>query len=105
MENRNLNSIKDHAATSEKVIERYLCQRAKAEGMICLKYSNPSMTGFPDRLLVLREGYVVWVELKSRGRRPSALQQLRHKELREMGHEVHVIDSKAEVDNLINELL
>lgn len=105
MEKHNLNSIKDHAATSEKAIEKYLSQRAKEAGMICLKYTNPSMAGFPDRLLALPDGYVVWVELKSRRCRPGALQLLRHKQLRAMGHEVHVIDSKEEVDNLINELL
>lgn len=99
---KGIENITAHAEVSEKAIERYLVRRATENGMLCLKYSNPNMVGYPDRLLVLRGGGVVWVELKSRGRKPSMIQQLRMAELAEMGHRVLVIDSKAGVDELIN---
>lgn len=96
-----IDNVTRHAEISEKVIERYLVERAKHLGLPCLKYANANMTGYPDRLLVLHDGKVVWVELKSRGCKPSKIQQLRHAELEAIGHAVRVIDSKAGVDELL----
>ena len=93
-------NIADHAEVSEKAIERYLVEQAKQNGLLCLKYSNSNMVGYPDRLLVLRDGGVIWVELKSKGRKPTKIQQLRMKELSELGHVVKVIDNKADIDEL-----
>lgn len=72
----------------------------KEFGYPCLKYSNPGMVGYPDRLVVLPCANVVWVELKSDGKKPSKLQELRHKELESLKHVVWVIDSKQGVDEL-----
>lgn len=102
MDKKRIENITRHSEISEKAIERYLVEQAKLYGLLCLKYSNPNMTGYPDRLLVLPDGRVVWVELKSKGRRPTKLQKLRHNELSEMGHLVRVIDNKPEIDELIN---
>lgn len=94
-------NIADHAEVSEKAIEKYLVEQAEANGLLCLKYSNPNMVGYPDRLLVLPGGSVVWVELKSKGRKPTKIQQIRMTELNGMGHTVRVIDNKADIDELI----
>ncbi len=94
-------SIADHAEVSEKAIEKYLTEQAEANGLLCLKYSNPNMVGYPDRLLVLPGGSVVWVELKSKGRKPTKIQQIRMTELTGMGHLVRVIDNKPDIDELI----
>lgn len=101
MNKRSIENLTRHADVSEKAIERYLVERAEQNGMPCLKYSNPNMTGYPDRLLVLSGGGVVWVELKSRGRKPTKIQQIRIAELTGMGHLVKVIDNKADIDELI----
>jgi VRR-NUC domain. len=97
----NVENIVSHAQVSEKSIERYLAQRCTSLGLVCLKYSNCNLVGFPDRLILLPAGAVVWVELKSRGQKPRAIQQIRHKLLDSIGHQVHVIDSRAGVDNLL----
>lgn len=101
---RNIVNLTRHSEVSEKVIEKYLVDRAKANGMLCLKYSNPNMTGYPDRVLLLPGGGVIWVELKSKGRKPTKLQQIRHEELSGLGHYVFVIDNKADVDELIESI-
>lgn len=98
---RSARNIAEHAEVSEKSIERYLVEQAKQNGLPCLKYSNPNMVGYPDRLLVLPGGSVVWVELKSKGRKPTKIQQMRISELTGMGHLVKVIDNKADIDKLI----
>ena len=68
MNKRSIENIERHAEISEKAIERYLVEQAKENGLLCLKYSNPNMAGYPDRILVIPDGRVVWVELKSRGK-------------------------------------
>lgn len=101
MDKRSIENLTHHADVSEKAIERYLAELAKQNGLLCLKYSNPNMVGYPDRLLVLPGGGVVWVELKSKGRKPTKIQQIRMSELTGMGHLVKVIDNKADIDELI----
>lgn len=105
MEKRKIENLTRHSEVSEKAIERYLVERAGEAGMPCLKYSNPNMVGYPDRLLVVPGGAVAWVELKSKGRKPSMIQRQRIAELERLGHYVCVIDNKADVDNLINDIL
>lgn len=94
--------LADHSEESEKAVERYLCNRARAAGWIALKYYNPFKAGFPDRVLIGPGGAVAWVELKSRGCRPSPLQALRFSAMERMGHQVHVLDSRAKVDRFIS---
>lgn len=94
-------NIANHAEVSEKAIEKYLIGQAEANGLLCLKYSNPNMVGYPDRLLVLPGGGVVWVELKSKGRKPTKIQQMRISGLRNRGHYVWVIDNRKSVDSLM----
>lgn len=96
-----LEHITRHADVSEKAIEKYLVEQVKAIGGLCLKYSNAYMVGYPDRLVCLPGGYTAWVELKSKGKKPSTIQRLRMQELAAMGYEVHTADSKTKIDELI----
>lgn len=102
MNRQSIKNITDHAEVSEKAIEKYLVRRTKEIGLPCLKYSNPNMVGYPDRIIVLPSGMVVWVELKSKGKKPTKAQQVRIASLEALGHVVRVIDNKTEIDKLIN---
>jgi hypothetical protein len=99
---KKLENITRHAEVSEKAIEKYLVEQVKQVGGICLKYSNANMVGYPDRVICLRGGKTVWVELKSKGKKPTKIQTIRQSELVSMGHEVHTIDNKQSIDELIN---
>lgn len=96
-----IETITRHAEVSEKAIEKYLVEQVKAIGGICLKYTNANMVGYPDRVICLPHGKTVWVELKSKGKKPTKIQSIRHQELISIGHEVHVIDNKPRIDELI----
>ena len=98
---KSIENIVRHSEVSEKAIEAYLNKRCKENGLLCLKYSNANVTGYPDRLVCCINGKVIWVELKSKGKKPTKLQEIRHQELKKMGHDVWVISSKPEVDELI----
>ncbi|MGM9871335.1 MAG: VRR-NUC domain-containing protein [Muribaculaceae bacterium] len=104
MNDPSVRTVVDHACVSEKSIERYVVTQSRSRGLFCLKYSNPALAGFPDRIIVLPDAKVVWVELKSAGRRPTELQNIRIARLRDMGHRVEVIDSKDGVDRLLNDI-
>ena len=60
--------------------------------------------GIPDRLLILPGGLNIYVELKAPGKVPSKQQIHRHKELRDLGQEVLVIDTLEQVDDLMDDL-
>lgn len=49
------------------------------------------------------EGKVLFVELKSKGEKPRKIQMVRMNELKSMGFEVHICDSKELVDTIIEE--
>lgn len=101
---KSIENIVKHSEVSEKAIEAYLNKRAKESGLLCLKYSNANTTGYPDRLLCLPYGQCVWVELKSKGKKPTKVQLIRIDELRGLNHNVFIIDSKADVDTLIDSI-
>lgn len=101
---KKIDNIVRHAEVSEKAIERYLCKRMKEIGLLCIKYSNANETGYPDRLIVLPASLCMWIELKSKGRKPSKVQQIRIAELEKRSHVVWVIDNKPLVDELTEAL-
>lgn len=94
---KNIDNILHHAEVSEKAIEKYLFDRVKELGGVCLKYSNPNMAGYPDRVVLLPGGKTIWIELKSKGKKPTKLQEIRIASLKLLGHQVFVIDSRETV--------
>lgn len=103
MEKR-IENIVNHAEVSEKAIERYLCDRVKRLGGVCLKYSNAGAVGYPDRVALMPLGRSIWFELKSKGRTVSKVQAIRIKQLASIGHDVYVVDSKPAIDETLKSL-
>ena len=98
---KSIEKIIKHAEVSEKMIEQYLTDCVKQLGGICLKYSNPGMVGFPDRVCLLPDGVTLWVELKSKGQQLRALQRIRITQMQAIGHTVYVCDSKERIDEIL----
>ena len=88
----------------ERDVEGYLVHRLETAGYPCIKFQPDHLPGMPDRMVLLPDGGVLWVELKTAGGRLSDLQLYRHRKLADIGHEVRVIWDKGEVDALIAEL-
>ena len=104
MDQKKIERIVRHADVSEKAIERYLYDTVRKLGGLCLKYTNPNMVGYPDRVVLLPEGKTVWVELKSAGQRPEKRQAVRFAEMARIGHPVYVADSREAVNRIFESL-
>ena len=88
----------------EKTIERKLTVAVKKAGGIAVKFVSPSFDGMPDRLVLLPDGLIAFVELKAPGKRPRPLQEARHRLLRSLGFKVYVIDNPEQIGGMLDEL-
>lgn len=89
----------------EKQIEQKLSLMVKQQGGLALKFVSPSFAGMPDRLVLLPDGIIAFVELKSPGKKPRLLQLSRHRRLRCLGFKVYVIDNPDQIGGMLSELL
>ena len=85
----------------EKKVEKYLVVRVESLGGLCVKFPPLFFAGFPDRIVLLPGGRIVFVELKDEGKKPTPLQIRVHTKLRALGFRVEVLDSKESIDEFI----
>ena len=90
---------------SEKLVERKLVELIKQNGGLCIKLLTNQFTGLPDRMCLLPQGKLIFVELKTTGAKPRKVQLCVHNMLRKIGFRVEVIDSVSGVKALIEELI
>ena len=86
---------------NEKSIEQKLVKAAKSRGGLCLKLVCPGFDGMPDRLVLLPNGHIGVVEVKAPGKKPRALQLARHRQLRNLGFQVFVLDNKEQIEEIL----
>ncbi len=89
---------------SEKLIERKLVDAVKAKGGICVKFYSAYQRGVPDRIVLMPQGRVYFVELKSTGKKPTKLQELFIGKLRSLGFIVEVIDTIEKLNEFVNRI-
>ena len=90
--------------SNEKLLERKLREAVAKAGGWAVKFWAVSISGFPDRIILLPQGRVSFVELKSTGKKPTAIQQAIIIKLRNLGFEVYVIDSEELLQQFLNQL-
>lgn len=76
----------------EKDIERKVGDYAKKLGFWHRKFTSPQNRGVPDRIFA-QNGSVFWIEFKAPGKKPTPLQELEIKKMREKGLRVYVCDN------------
>lgn len=89
---------------SEKTLEARLVDEVKKRGGVALKLTSQFHRGMPDRLVLLPFHTLAFVEMKSTGQKPSALQEVAIALLRSMRFTVRVIDCTADLDGLLQTL-
>ena len=88
----------------EKEIEQALVKAVKARGGMCPKFTSPGMDGMPDRLVLLPQGRIGFVEVKAPEKKPRPLQVHRHEKLRNLGFQVFVLDRFEQIGEILDEV-
>lgn len=88
----------------EKIIEQKLAAAVKKAGGMALKFVSPGFDGMPDRIVLLPDEHIAFVEVKAPGKKPHSLQLARHRLLRKLGFQVYVIDSADQIGGMLDEI-
>jgi len=86
----------------EKEIEKYLREQVKLRGGIAYKFTSPGNVGVPDRLVLLPNGKIIFIELKAPGKKTSKVQDLQIARIRKLGFKVFVLDSKEKIEEVLS---
>mgnify|MGYP003372340239 CR=1 FL=1 len=84
----------------ESTVERHLREEAKKRNGLALKFVSPGMNGVPDRIVLMPDGKMAFVELKAPGKKPRPL-QLKRKRL---GFPVYVVDNIEQIGGILDEI-
>ena len=98
------NSNKNTDKMPEKQLEYLFLTEVRRVGGMALKFVSPGFAGVPDRLVLIPDGKVGFVEVKAPGQHPRPLQMTRHKQLRKLGFKVYVLDSPQQIPEIIRDI-
>ena len=88
----------------ESSIEKALIKAVKLKGSIAFKFVSPGVTGVPDRLVLLPNGKIAFIELKAPGKVMRPLQIKRKRQLEALGFLVYCIDSTEMIGDVLDEI-
>ena len=88
----------------ERDVERILVNGIRELGGKAFKFVSPGNDGVPDRLIVMPEGKVCFVELKQRYGTLSGLQKVQIGKLSVLGQFVAVLYGEEEVRIFLNQM-
>jgi hypothetical protein len=88
----------------ERDIEGRLAKMVKELGGMCPKFVAPGFDGMPDRIVLMRDGHIGFVEVKTKGKVPRPLQSKRHQQLRALGYKVYVLDDPEDIPLILMDI-
>lgn len=88
----------------ENVIERQFVMAVKKMGGMAVKFISPGLDGVPDRIVLLPDRKIAFVELKASGKKPRPLQEKRKRQLEALGFLVYVIDGVEQIGGVLDEI-
>ncbi len=89
----------------EKTIETKLAKKVKSMGGIALKITLANCDGMPDRLVLLTDGRLAFIELKAPGKKLRPLQEKRKRQLEKLGFLVFVVDDEMQIEAFLKYIL
>ena len=89
----------------EKYIEQRLVTEVKKIGGMALKFVSPGFDGVPDRLILLPNGKLAFVELKAPGKTLRPLQEKRKRQLESLGFLVFCVDDIKQIKQILNKIM
>ena len=88
----------------ESDIERKLNDQIHKRGGLCYKFTSPSASGVPDRIVIAPGGKVVFIELKTDSGQISELQDWQIARINKIGGDARVLRGINQVMDFINEV-
>ena len=88
----------------ENLIERQLAMAVKKMGGMAVKFVSPGLDGVPDRIVLLPDKKMAFVELKATGKKLRPLQEKRRRQLEALGFPVYVIDGVEQIGGMLDEI-
>lgn len=88
----------------ERDIERVFVRMVRQAGGMSLKFISPGCNGMPDRLVLLPDGKMAFVELKAPGRTMRPLQEKRKRQLEALGFFVFCLDGTDQIGGILHEI-
>ena len=85
----------------EKDIEKILVKEVRKLGGLCYKWVSPGNAGVPDRIVLIPNRPVMFVELKGDKGKLSRLQEIQIKKLKAITEHVYVLKGLEEVRDFI----
>ena len=86
----------------EKRIESALVRAVKEKHGLALKLVSPGFDGVPDRLILLGNGRIGFVELKAPGQKMRPLQEKRKRQLEALGFLVFCVDGIDQIEEVLH---
>lgn len=87
---------------TEKDIEKRFCKGIREKGGLPYKFTSPGNAGVPDRLVILPNGSVHFVELKRPGGKLRPLQLLQKEKIESRNGKYYVISTIDEVNKYLD---
>jgi hypothetical protein len=88
----------------EKTVEQKLVAAVKSMGGLAPKFTSPGLDGMPDRLVLLPDGKMAFVELKAPGKTLRPLQVRRKRQLEALGFQVYCVDRPEQIGGILDEI-
>ena len=89
---------------SESQLERKFCDEVKKVGGMALKFISPSCAGVPDRIVLMPNKKIYFVEMKSEVGKISNIQKYIFKKFSELGFKVYILNSEEKIKNFLAEI-
>lgn len=88
----------------ESQIEKKLRDATKKRNGLCLKFISPGNSGVPDRLILMQNSRVAFIELKRPGGDLKPLQKYWRRVLENLGLLYFKLDSPDEIEEALDEI-
>lgn len=97
-----MTKIKNTPPLKESTIEKKVCAYATSKGWLNFKFQSPTNRGVPDRIF-MKNNITFFIEFKTLGKKPSAIQEVIHKKIREQGRVcVYTVDNVDKGKDIID---
>ena len=84
----------------EQHLEQQLVKTVEDLGGFCWKLVSPGTAGVPDRIVLLPDGHVGFVEVKAPGGKVRAIQKHRLRQLEHLGFTALLLNNPDEVEEV-----